>query len=123
MSWGAASFWPRLDRHEMMAAMAVRRLLHRRTASLYARLPKCANNAIQLMLFAHWSNLSNSEIQDKWTIVRDDSLMEDYKTTGTIRVRGIPWDKRQLPPGGSFKPVIVRTLKPVPLPHSQTLVE
>ena len=100
----------------MMAAMAaVRRVLHRHTASLYARLPKCGNNAIRLLLFAQWSNLSDSEIQDQW-----NKHMDDHTMPGVVKVEGMQWDKRQLPPGGSFKPVIVRTLKPPPGSHLAT---
>ena len=103
----------------MLAALAVvRRVLHRGTASLYARLPKCGNNVIRLMLFAQYgaSHLPDSDIKHQWREVWGHS-----KKPGMARIKGMQWDKRQFPPGGSFKPVIVRTLKPHPtLPTTAT---
>jgi hypothetical protein len=112
---------------DTVANGCVRRALHRGTASLFARLPKCANNAIRLMLFAQYggSNLSLGEMWDKAGNVERDSFsptkrfnfFEDkinQRNSGVIEVKGIQWDKRQLPPGGSFKPVVVRNPRPHP---------
>lgn len=104
---------------------AVRRVLHRRTTSLYARLPKCGNNAIRLMLTAQCGgcNFTDREMLDLLKPHPSFRLRQQSEKCGVVKVEGMPWDERQLPPGGSFKPVVVRNPKPLPtlcLPYSET---
>jgi hypothetical protein len=104
---------------DTVANGCVRRYLHRGTASLYARLPKCANNAIALMLFAQYGGrkLSVDELREtvkpekKWGNLNRQAFTQD--NSGLVALRG---DTYQLPPAStdSFKPVIVRNPSPHP---------
>jgi len=68
---------------------------HKPTASLYARVPKCANNAIRLMLFAQFrgANLTDQQLTDTW---RDADRPNAHASTGVLTVAGKPWNQRQL---------------------------
>ena len=71
------------------------RVYHKPTASLYARVPKCANNAIRLMLFAQFrgANLTDQQLTDTW---RDADRPNAHASTGVLTVAGKPWNQRQL---------------------------
>jgi hypothetical protein len=84
------------------------RVYHKPTASLYARMPKCANNAVRFMLFAQFrgATLTDQQLMKAW----DDGNSPhrpngsqtvdkgSYAYTGTITVDGPtqPWDQQQL---------------------------
>jgi hypothetical protein len=96
---------------------ATTRVLHRDTRSLYARIQKCANNAIRLMLFAQYAGrkLPDETISLAWE--RAGNLIvpaEVRRGSGVAEYSG-----KALPPGPDALQVTTLQFKPHALTRSQ----